>query len=414
MTLATQGSSSARRIAGIAPRASIPDDELRLRPRALGRALAEAGFDAWIAYGDDRAVAGPDHIRFLVDLAPHFEPVLIAARVDEARPVVLTGPETVGYAEVVTARASVEDILAIAELAHPDEEYPTIPAIDGFARLEEICAGARRIAVLSAGAVPFPVWQELIAPLAVDNTTIASGDAVAYALRAVKTAAEQAVIDEAYRIARCGLEAAVAAIRPGATEREVVAAAEGVMRAEGAEGFGIDTMVASGVANTAPILARSTFREIRPEDLVSVTVAPRYEGYHAALARPFLFRPDHEIEYAIATARLGQRAAVEHFRVGAKGRDSAKAVRDLFDAASTGAELPYVPVHSIGVIEFEPPIFDSNSNSEVEEGMALSIDAALFHARWGGLRIEDGFSIRSGGIAEPRFPDYETMVPVFL
>jgi Xaa-Pro aminopeptidase len=331
-----------RRIAGIGPRPSIPDDELRDRPRVLGCALAEAGFDAWIAYGDDRAVAGPDHIRFLVDLAPHFEPVLLAARVDEARPVVLTGPETVGYAEVVTARAAVEEVLAIAELAHPDEEYPTIPAINGLARLRETCAGGRRIAVLGAGAVPSPLWQQLIAPLVSENRTIVSGDAIAYALRAVKTAAEQAVIDEAYRIARCGLQAAVVAIRPGAAERDVVAAAEGAMRAAGAEGFGIDTMVASGVANTAPILARSTFRKIHSEDLVSVTVAPRYEGYHGALARPFLFRPDHEIEHAIDTARLGQRAAVDHFRVGAKGRDSAKALRDLFDAASTGAELPYV------------------------------------------------------------------------
>jgi Xaa-Pro aminopeptidase len=258
------------------------------------------------------------------------------------------------------------------------------------------------------------LWQQLIAPLAGGDRTIASGDAVAYGLRAVKTAAEQAVIDEAYRIARCGLQAAVVAIRPGSTERDVVAAAEGAMRAAGAEGFGIDTMVASGVANTAPILARSTFRKICPEDLVSVTVAPRYEGYHAALARPFLFRPNLEIEHAIDTARLGQRAAVEHFRVGARGRDSARALRDLFDAASTGAELPYVPVHSIGVIEFEPPIFASSSDVEVQEGMALSIDAALFHAVWGGLRIEDGFSIRAGGVVEPRFQDYETMVPVFL
>lgn len=56
----------------------IPDGELAARPGALGRALAGAGFDGWIAYGDDRAVAGPDHIRFLADLEPHFEPVLLA------------------------------------------------------------------------------------------------------------------------------------------------------------------------------------------------------------------------------------------------------------------------------------------------------------------------------------------------
>jgi Xaa-Pro aminopeptidase len=277
-----------------------------------------------------------------------------------------------------------------------------------------VLAGARRIAVLGAGAVPHPLWRQLIAPLVDEGRTIASGDAVAYDLRAVKTDAEQAIIDEAYRIARLGLEAAVDAIRLGTTEREVVAAAEGAMLAAGAEGFGIDTMVASGVANTAPILARSTFRQIGADDLVSVTVAPRYEGYHAALARPFLFRPHHEIEHAVDTARAGQHAALEHFRVGAPGRNSAKALSEVFADASTGAELPYVPVHSIGVIEFEPPIFGSGSDDEVHEGMALSIDAALFHAEWGGLRVEDGFSIRSGGVVEPRFSDYETMVPLFL
>jgi hypothetical protein len=45
--------------------------------------------------------------------------------------------------------------------------------------------------------------------------------------------------------------------------------------------------------------------------------------------------------------------------------------------------------------------------------MALSIDAALFHGPWGGLRLEDGFSIVSGR-AEPRFGDYEELVPVML
>jgi hypothetical protein len=50
---------------------------------------------------------------------------------------------------------------------------------------------------------------------------------------------------------------------------------------------------------------------------------------------------------------------------------------------------------------------------EIADGMALSIDAALFHAPWGGLRLEDGFSIQSGR-AVPRFDDYERLVPVML
>jgi len=400
-------------VAGSHP--SIPDDELRRRPGTLGRALAEAGYEGWIAFGDDRAVAGPDHIRYLADLEPHFEPVFIAGRTGDSGAMLLTGPETIGYAAVVTRRTAVDQIIAIDEFVHPEEEYPTIPLTSGLERLRGLFAGAKRIATLGAGAVSWPVWQRLFTPMIDAGLEFAAADSIAYGLRAVKTDSEQAVIGEAYRIARLGLEAAAGAIRPGVTERDVAAEAEAVMRRAGAEGFGIDTMVASGLDNTAPILARSSFRTIRVDDLVVVTLAPRYEGYHAALARAFLFQPNRTVEAAIETAQRGQRAAVEHMIVGTEGRVCAQALRYVLEGAgSGGADLPYVPVHSVGLIEFEPPIFLSSSDVRIQKGMALSVDAALFHGPWGGLRLEDGFSIQADGKVEPRFLDYESMVPVML
>ena len=207
-------------------------------------------------------------------------------------------------------------------------------------------------------------------------------------LRAVKTTAEQAVIDEAYRIAGAGLLAAAAAIRPGVTERSIAAAAEAAMRREGAEGFGIDTMVASGVWNTQPIIARSTHRVIQWEDLVAVTVAPRYEGYHGALGRPFLLRAAPELERIVDVARSAQLRCFEALQVGRLGWEAEAVARDTVARGETGAEFPYVGVHSIGVVEFEPPIFASHSDVAVQPGMALSIDIPLYHAPWGGFRIE--------------------------
>jgi Xaa-Pro aminopeptidase len=392
----------------------IPDEELATRPALLGRALADAGFDAWLAFGDDRAVAGPDHVRYLADFEPHFEPVLLAGRASDARALMLTGPESVGYAAVVTARAAVEEIVAIEEFAHPDEEYPTIEIASGAARLRELFEDSRRIAVLGATSVPRALWRRAIEPLRAAGRELEAGDQVAYTLRAVKTDAEQAVIDHAYRIARRGLEAAARTLRPGISERQVAAAAEAAMREAGAEGFGIDTMVASGVANTAPILARSTFRTIAVEDLVTVTLAPRYEGYHAALARAFLFARDARVQAAIEVARLGQRAALELLVAGREGRDAVNALRETLERGQTGATMPYVPLHSVGVIEFEPPIFMTSSATTIRTGMALSIDSPLFHGPWGGLRLEDGFSIDASGVARPRFDDYEAIVPVLL
>jgi Xaa-Pro aminopeptidase len=391
----------------------ISDQEVRGRPGALGRALGDAGFEGWIAFGDDRAVYGPDHIRFLADVEPHFEPIILAARTTSPTATLLTGPETIGYAEVVTGRAAIDAIVAMEELTHPEEEYPTISLSSGFERLQELFQGIHRIALVGMSAVAHPVWERLIAPLARAGHELAPGDDVAYRLRSVKTDGEQAVIDEAYRIARVGLEIAAGALKPGVTERDVAAAAEAAMRHAGAEGFGIDTMVASGFDNTSPIIARSTFRTIDADDLVCVTLAPRYEGYHAALARPFLFRANPAVEAAVEVAREGQRVGARRLVTGSKGRDGAQAVREVLEGGATGAELPYVPIHSVGLIEFEPPIFLSSSEVSVEDGMALSIDAALFHGPWGGLRIEDGFVIKDG-IAQPRFTDYEQIVPVRL
>ena len=68
------------------------------------------------------------------------------------------------------------------------------------------------------------------------------------------------------------------------------------MRKNGAEGYGIDTMVCSG-PNADHILARTTTRTIEENDMVVLTFAPRYEGYHSACARVvFVGQPDKKQE----------------------------------------------------------------------------------------------------------------------
>src|SRR5690625_4136427 len=103
------------------------------------------------------------------------------------------------------------------------------------------------------------------------------------------------------------MNAAIEAIAAGKTERQIAAGAEYVMRSLGSEGMGIDTMVASGKKNSAPIIARTSFREIQKNDLVVLTIAPRYEGYHAAIARPIIIgEVEEEVEVAIKAAIRAQ------------------------------------------------------------------------------------------------------------
>jgi Xaa-Pro aminopeptidase len=220
------------------------------------------------------------------------------------------------------------------------------------------------------------------------------------ALRARKTPAEIEVIRYAYKIAELGFNAAVKAIKPGVTERKVAAEIDAAMRRAGAEGTGIDTIVASG-PNSRPILARSTFRPIEASDVVLLTIAPRYEGYHAAIGRLVLVgdvRP--EIEHALGVAIQAQQACFHALRPGIEGRAVEAIGRRVVAEGNLGQYFLYSGVHSVGVIEFEPPIFGPSSPAVVEEDMVLSVDIPMFNAPWGGLRIESGYLITAGG-AEP-------------
>ena len=177
------------------------------------------------------------------------------------------------------------------------------------------------------------------------------------------------------------------------------------MRSLGSEGMGIDTIVASG-PNTRPILARTRLRELRRDELILLTIAPRFEGYHAAIGRPLVIgQPSPAVRHAMKAAVKAQKAAMEAMQPGTPGSEVEGAARRVVEAAGLGQHFLYSGVHSVGVVEFEPPIFGPGNHDPLQVGMVLSIDVPLFHAPWGGLRYEDGYLItKTGAEALDDFP----------
>ncbi len=377
-------------------RPHIPAAEYPERWRRVQATMAALDLDFVVAYADDRASFGPAHARWLADFPVHFEPACILMP-RHGEPVMLVGPESDQYALVAGRIAHVR---ILRELTHPDEDYP-------YARIESLAevmaetggaSTARRVGLGGGGLIGADVMSAFRAALPAAEWVDVEN--VLCDLRARKSPAELEVIRHAYKIAEVGLNAGVEAIGPGVTEREVAAEIEAAMRRAGAEGTGIDTIVASG-PNTRPILARSTFARIAPDDLVLLTVAPRYEGYHAAIGRAVLVgEPGPEVTRARDTAVRAQRAAAGALRPGREGRQVEAVGRGIVADAGMGQYFLYSGLHSVGVIEFEPPIFGPSSPVMLEENMVISIDIPVFNAPWGGLRIEDGYAITATG-AEP-------------
>jgi Xaa-Pro aminopeptidase len=373
---------------------SIPPSEYPQRWQRVQAMMREQNLDLLVAYADDRAVFGPAHARWLANFPVHFEPVCILMP-PTGLPMMLVGPESVEYALLA---GQIRDVRVLREFTHPNEDYP-FSTIQSLGEIAQEAVGdlsvLQRIGLAGRGLInaelmdafrqtlPHVVWVD------VENALCD--------LRAQKSPAELAVIRYAYQIAEAGLQAALDAIRPGITERAIAAEIDAAMRRMGSEGTGIDTIVASGI-NTRPILARSTFRTVDKDDLVLLTIAPRYEGYHAAVGRPVLVGSvDKQIARAVEVAWEAQEACFASMRPNIEGRSVEAAGRRVVEAAGLGEFFLYSGVHSVGVIEFEPPIFGPSSAALLKPNMVISVDIPLFNTPWGGLRIEDGFWITETG-----------------
>jgi Xaa-Pro aminopeptidase len=376
---------------------SIPASEFPARWQKVQRMMEEVSVDLMLAYADDRATFGPAHARWLANFPVHFEPVCILMS-RKGQPVMLVGPESDQYALLAS---TISDVRVLREFTHPNEDYPWSRIQPLTEVLTEIGLDARTVKRVGVGGRGL-MSADLLAAVhaALPGASWVDCEDALCDLRAQKSPAEIAVIRHAYSIASAGFQAGVETARAGVTEREVAAEIDAAMRRAGSEGTGIDTIVASG-PNSRPILARSTFRRIEKNDLVLLTVAPRYEGYHAAIGRVILVgSPPREIGDAMDVAVRAQKACSRALRPGIEGRSVEAIGRRIVTEANLGQYFLYSGVHSVGIIEFEPPIFGPGSSAVLKKDMIVSIDIPLFNAPWGGLRIENGYLITDGG-AEP-------------
>lgn len=369
---------------------TIPPEEYPQRWGTVQQMMEQHGLDLVVAYADDRATFGPAHARWLANFPVHFEPVSILMP-RQGPPVMLVGPESDQYA-LLSGR--IPDVRILREFTHPDEDYP-YSQIQSLAEVVDRPDSIRWVGLAGRGLMSYDVLAAFQAAL--PQAEWVDVENAMCDLRAVKSQAELAVIRYAYQIAQVGFEAAVQTIQVGVTEREIAAEIEAAMRRAGAEGTGIDTIVASG-PHSRPILARSTFRPVQNNEIVLLTIAPRYEGYHAAIGRPVLVgQPGQEIEQALAVACQAQEACYQALRPGIEGRAVEAIGRKIVGEAGLGPYFLYSGVHSLGVIEFEPPIFGPSSAATLKQDMIISIDIPMFNAPWGGLRIEDGYLITASG-----------------
>jgi len=371
----------------------IPEGEFVERRKSLQERMAKEGIDLLVVNSNDGATAGQANVRYLTDFAAHFEPTCcLLPRSGDC--VLVTGPESEALARVY---AKIERIVIAKEYAHPEEDYPWAKIMSLNSIIGDI-ANTQQKPIKKVGIVGQELIEMGVLKALSGKFEIAPAQHLMNEMRSIKSQNEIKVMQYTYEIAEAGLKAALKAIRDGVREVEVAAEAEYAMRQMGSEGTGIDTMVASGADLNRPIIARTTLKKIRPKELVLVTLIPKYQGYHAALGRPVsIGKPDHQIVEAVQLTQKAQEKIIENLNPGKLGRAVENEGRKVMAEKGLDRYFAYIGLHSVGLVEFEPPIFFSKSDEKIRENMILSVDVPCFLAPWGGFRLEDGFMITARG-----------------
>ena len=211
--------------------------------------------------------------------------------------------------------------------------------------------------------------------------------------RAIKTGSEIDNTRMAFKIVDAGLEAMIDALEPGMTETALAGVGEGAMRAAGAQGYAYSTILTSQ-ARTNSVFGRPTSRALDDGSMLMIGISPKYNGYCASLGVPITVgeaSPERRqfIENTLAVFRSVQ----VQLRPGAMSADIYRNSRAELARYDLEKYQIYGAAHSCGLLEAEAPFLSADPNWELQPGMVLLIDLAIFHPQlWGillGIRLFD-------------------------
>ena len=218
-------------------------------------------------------------------------------------------------------------------------------------------------------------------------------------MRAVKDAAELAIMREAGRRISSVARRARAWIQTGRTERAIAADVDAAMRAAGFDRPAFDTIVASGT-NAALPHARPTERIVGDNEGVLLDFGGVYDGYCVDLTRTVHIGPMPDgFRRLFDAVREAQQAAIAVVKPGALPVDIDAAARTVMVRHGLGEAFGHGTGHGLGLEVHEEPRVSplAPPGEPVAAGMVLTIEPGAYVPGTGGVRIEDDVLVTPEG-----------------
>lgn len=232
------------------------------------------------------------------------------------------------------------------------------------------------------------VWRE---PAFIPASTILAP------LRMRKAPDEISALRRVAATADAAIDAALNASRPGATERQVAAAAvEGFNRAGASEV--IATIVGSG-PNSAYPHHQTSDRPLRSGEPVLFDLGSKLEGYCSDITRmAFLGKPSARFVEIHKIVNDAVQAALGVIRPGTPIKDVDLAARRVIERADHGDHFTHRTGHGIGLSVHEPPSITHTDETPLEAGMTFSVEPGIYLPGEFGVRLEEIVVVTASGV----------------
>jgi Xaa-Pro aminopeptidase len=216
-------------------------------------------------------------------------------------------------------------------------------------------------------------------------------------LRAEKSEEEIACMIRAQRISEKALEEVLPLIRPGMTEKEVMAELVYHMLKNGSEGNSFDPIVVAGTKTSMPHGVPGD-NVIREGDFVTMDFGSLAGGYCSDMTRTVAVgHATEEMRTIYGIVLEAQLAGIAAARSGVPGKLIDRAARDVIEKAGYGLYFGHGFGHSLGLDIHEPPMAGPRGEAPMAVNDVCSAEPGIYLPGKFGVRIEDVMIIREDG-----------------
>lgn len=225
---------------------------------------------------------------------------------------------------------------------------------------------------------------------------VAAGEAFEI-MRKTKDESEVECIIKAQRIAEKSFREFLPRITYNATETELAAELEYIMKRNGSEGISFDTIAVSGKNSSLP---HGVPRNVPLEKgFLTFDFGAMYNGYHSDMTRTIVVgKADEEMKRLYNTVLKAQTEVLQVIKEGESLFKMDKIARDIIDGAGYAGAFGHSLGHGVGLeIHETPGMGPSSGDKKLEYGDVVTVEPGIYLFGKYGCRIEDMVYITKGG-----------------